>query len=250
MPQVRIEWLYSVESTNAEALSRAAGGETGPLWIVAGQQTGGRGRNGRTWISAPGNLYASLLLSFARSLPNIAQLSLVAGLAVHDGIAGLAQKLPLQLKWPNDLLIGDAKLAGILIEGRMAAGSVAHNVVVGIGVNLAHHPTLEGRRTTSLNAHGVSAQPATALDHVSDAFHHWRDVWAEGAGFAAVRQAWMARAVPVGTPVSVHTGAERLEGRFLGLEADGAMTLGLEAGRQRRISFGDVHIGAPPGADD
>ena len=173
----------------------------------------------------------------------------MAGVAAHAAVAGGAPHLPIRLKWPNDLLFGDAKLAGILIEGRLSPGNAAHHVVVGIGVNLAHHPDLPGRRTASLAALGVDVAPEAALQRLSDAFTYWNAIWAEGAGFAAIRQAWLARAVDVGTPVSVNTGAERLSGRYLGLEADGAMTLQLEAGSLRRISFGDVHIGAPTGAD-
>ena len=250
MSEVPIEWLDSVGSTNAVALARAAKGDHGPLWIAARQQTGGRGRNGRSWSSPPGNLHASLLLTYSRPLASIPQLSLVAGIAAFEGLSKLAPSQPVRLKWPNDLLIGGAKLAGILIEGRLAPGNAAHNVVVGIGVNLAHHPDLEGRQAVSLAALGVLVRPETALDHISDAFNHWRGVWAEGAGFAAVRNAWLARGLELGTPVSVNTGPELLSGRFLGLEADGAMSLGLPAGGNRRIAFGDVHIGAPPGADD
>ena len=246
---IAIEWLDNVGSTNGEAMNRAAAGAIGPLWIAANRQTGGRGRNGRQWESPAGNLYASLLLTFPRPLLGVPQLSLVAGLATHNAVAKLAPAIAARLKWPNDVLIDGAKLAGILIEGRMAAGSAAHNVVVGIGINLAHHPHIEGRRVTSLAAHGVEAAPAEALRQLAGAFALWLGVWSEGAGMSAIRQAWMSRAVAVGTPVSVNTGPELLGGWFAGLDADGAMLLRLETGGQRRITFGDVHIVAPPGAD-
>lgn len=244
-----VEWLGPVGSTNEVALLRAAAGAAGPLWFAASEQTGGRGRSGRDWVSPPGNLYASLLLTYPRALPAIAQLSLVAGLAAHQSVSTLAPALPLRLKWPNDLLIDGAKICGILIEGRMNHDTGAHNVVVGIGINLAHHPDLGSRRATSLAALGVSAQPATALSHLSAAFEHWHDVWDEGNGIAAIRQAWMARTLDLETPVTVNAGPEQIVGRYLGLDADGAMLLGLPQGGQRRITFGDVHIGAPPGAD-
>jgi len=231
------------------AMLRAAAGASGPHWFAASEQTGGRGRSGRNWVSPPGNLYASLLLTYPRALPTIAQLSLVAGLAAHEAVSALAPSLPLRLKWPNDLLVDDAKICGILIEGRMNHDTGAHNVVVGIGINLAHHPDLAGRRTASLAVLGIVALPQDALTHLAAAFEHWRGLWAEGDGMPAIRHAWMERALELDTPVTVHAGPEQLEGRYLGLDADGAMLLGLPQSGQRRITFGDVHIGAPPGAE-
>src|SRR4051794_6211060 len=99
--------LAAIDSTNAEALRRARSGERGPLWITAANQNGGRGRGGKTWVSPPGNLYATLLLT-EPSLPRFApQLAFVAGLAAHDAVAACAPNLApdLQLKWPNDLLL-------------------------------------------------------------------------------------------------------------------------------------------------
>ena len=243
-----IEWLGSVGSTNEEAMLRARRGQRGPLWIAAEEQTAGRGRSGRNWVSRPGNLYASLLLTFSRPLATVPQLSLVAGLAAHEAISRLAPNLPFRLKWPNDVLVDGAKVCGILIEGRMNPQSTAHNVVVGIGVNLAHHPDVAGRPATSLAAFGVPAGPRLALSRLSAAFEHWRKVWDEGEGMPAIREAWLERALAIGLAVSVNTGPERIEGRFQGLDADGAMLLGLPSGDQRRITFGDVHIAAPPGA--
>ena len=242
-----ISWLGTVGSTNEEAFLRAGAGDRGPLWIAASQQTGGRGRSGRHWVSPPGNLYASLLLTYPRPLPTVAQLSLVAGLAAHQTLASLAPAVRFELKWPNDVLCAGAKLCGILIEGRTAPDNAGHNVVVGIGINLAHHPELPGRQTTSLSALGTIAEPTAALDHLVAAFESWRDVWGEGAGMAQIRRAFMARSLPEGTVVSVNAGPEMINGRFAGLDTDGALLVGLPGGGQRRITFGDVHIGTPAG---
>jgi len=244
-----IEWLDSVGSTNEVAFQRAALGERGPLWIAANRQTGGRGRSGRHWVSPPGNLHASLLVTFPRLLPTVPQLSLVAGLAACQTVQHLAPGLIFRLKWPNDVLMDGAKLAGILIEGRMMPGSNAHNVVIGIGINLAHHPELDARRSTSLAALGVSADPPLALECLAGALEHWLAIWAGGEGLPAVREAWMSRALTAGTAVTVNTGREMIEGQFVGLDPDGSMVLRLADGGQRLITFGDVHIGAPPGAD-
>lgn len=241
-----IVWLGTTGSTNEDALARAASGETGPLWIAAAEQTGGRGRSGRHWVSPPGNFYASLLLTYPRLLPTIAQLALVAGIAAQQTLAALAPGLRFDVKWPNDVLCDGAKLCGILIEGRSAPNNAGYNVVVGIGINLAHHPEVPNRRTTSLAALGRTADPQLALTHLSAAFDHWRDVWAEGAGMADIREAWTERALARHTRVSVNAGTERIEGRIAGLDVDGALLLDLPLGGQRRITFGDVQVGASP----
>jgi BirA family biotin operon repressor/biotin-[acetyl-CoA-carboxylase] ligase len=123
-------------STNAEALSLARQGERGPLWVVADRQTAGRGRRGRTWISQPGNLYASLLLTASAPPEHWPELSFVAALAAHDAVVEVAPDLKprLAIKWPNDLVLAGAKFAGILIEGENGG------VAIGIGINCPGHP--------------------------------------------------------------------------------------------------------------
>ena len=127
-------------STNAEALALARTGERGPLWISAKSQSAGRGRRGSPWVSPPGNLYATLLLTEPSAPEQAPQLSFVAALALHDAVAACAPKLgpALKVKWPNDLLVGPAKLAGILIEGE---SDPVFTVAIGIGVNCATHPS-------------------------------------------------------------------------------------------------------------
>ena len=136
---VRHRSYDALGSTNAEALALARAGERGPLWLSATQQTAGRGRRGREWVSEPGNLYATLLLSTPSAADVAPQLSFVAALAVHDAIVACAPALAdrLRLKWPNDVLIGGAKVAGILIE---AESSPVFYVAIGIGVNCVSHP--------------------------------------------------------------------------------------------------------------
>src|SRR5499426_1602908 len=134
---VRLVSHEVLASTNAEALSLATAGERGPLWITAGRQSAGRGRRGRTWTSEAGNLFASLLLTEPALPEHWSELSFVAALAIHDAIADLAPSVRPQLaiKWPNDLLLGEAKFAGILTEAEGAG-----TVVVGIGINCISHP--------------------------------------------------------------------------------------------------------------
>ena len=136
-------------STNAEALALARAGERGPLWVTAARQTAGRGRRGNVWTSEPGNLYASLLLSDAAPAAHLPELCFVVALAVRDAVCAVAPPLAskLKLKWPNDLLLDGAKLAGILIEAESVGGASA--TVAGIGVNCAHYPRDTGYPATA-----------------------------------------------------------------------------------------------------
>ena len=248
-PPYRIVVLDEVDSTNRVAFERAAGGETCPLWIVARRQTAGRGRSGRQWASEPGNLYASLLVQLGCPLGAVPQVSLVAGVAVMDAIKQAlgGREVALRLKWPNDVLIGDAKCAGILAESM--TGSETVSVVIGIGINLAWYPAGLGRLATSLAEQGAHVSPEAMLDKLAPAMQHWLEAWRSGAGFGAIRQAWLDRAGPVGEACSVNTGAERLEGRYLGLDSAGALLMQDKEGRQRSIGFGDVSLMPVPDAE-
>lgn len=142
----------------------------------------------------------------------------------------------LTLKWPNDLLLGGAKLSGILLE---RAGA---HVVVGIGVNVAHHPALADRLTTSLRAAGAAVDAATLLDDLADPFATWLAVWRE-AGMAPVAVRWSERSHPVGTALNVRLPDQTaLDGQFLGLDASGALLLGLADGTRHVIHAGDVFV--------
>jgi BirA family biotin operon repressor/biotin-[acetyl-CoA-carboxylase] ligase len=166
---VRLVEHEVLTSTNAEALSLAQQGERGPLWITAGRQTGGRGRHGRAWLSEPGNLHASLLLTDTAPPEHRPELSFVAALALHDAVAELARDVrgKLALKWPNDLLIDGAKfagIAGILIEGD---GGEEGAAVIGIGVNCISHPTDTEYPATDLAAAGASIGAAALFTALS-----------------------------------------------------------------------------------
>src|SRR3974390_3115925 len=155
-----------VGSTNEEALRRARAGEAGPLWITARTQTAGRGRRGRAWVSEPGNLFATLLLTDPAPPESTPQLSFVAALAVPDALVALAPALAarLALKWPNDVLCDGAKVAGILIE---AEGTRPLVVAVGIGVNCRHHPAGTDHPATDLPAAGVALTPEALFEQLS-----------------------------------------------------------------------------------
>jgi BirA family biotin operon repressor/biotin-[acetyl-CoA-carboxylase] ligase len=237
--------LASVDSTNAEAMRRAVAGERGPVWIMADAQSSGRGRAGRTWSSGAGNLMASLLVTLEAPMAEAYQLALVAGVAAFDAIAEAMPAMPpgLRLKWPNDILIGGAKAGGILIEsttiGHDAGEKRGFSAVVGIGINVSSSPGALDRPATHLAAHESVPAPEVLIGFVAEAAARWLAVWDEGRGFAAVREAWLTRAHPIGERMSVNAGSGRVSGAFLGLDTDGALLLHTDQG-SRRFTFGDV----------
>jgi BirA family transcriptional regulator, biotin operon repressor / biotin---[acetyl-CoA-carboxylase] ligase len=234
--------LDQVGSTNREAFALAEAGETGPLWIMARRQTAGRGRSDRPWVSVPGNLHASLLVQLPDPPGALPQLSLLTGVAVVDAIRQTTGGGPagLRLKWPNDVLIGQAKCAGILIES--ISSRKAATVVIGIGIDLAWHPGDLGRAAADLAQHGCQTPPEAMLGSLSEAMHNWLAAWDGGRGFSAVRQAWLERAGPAGERMTVNTGRNRIEGTFADLDAEGALVICDGHGQRRTVTFGDVTL--------
>lgn len=235
-----------VGSTNQEALRRAKGGHATPLWISANSQTAGRGRSGRSWVSQPGNLFASALMSFSSELRHLPAISLVAGVALHDAIDQICAKagtaFPLLLKWPNDLLCYNQKLAGILVESSADTTSGRHSVVIGFGINLASAPDNVERGATALKEHGLEIAPRDALEFLASSLDHWTGVWQEGRNFSPIRNEWLERGVQTGSRLRINAAhGGPLEGRFAGLDDDGLLLLDL--GHEiRKVSFGDVDI--------
>lgn len=238
----------TIGSTNAEALRLAGLGETGPLWVTAGVQTEGRGRNGRNWVSEKGNLYASLLITLSCPPIIAAQLSLVAGLAVYATLEQLAPSVPLSLKWPNDVLTeGACKLSGILIESMIRPGGGVQ-AVLGHGLNLAKHPVGIDRPATDLRALGVEVTAERALLELSRALQRCLETWDEGMGFGAIRTAWLAASLPIGSGITLRIAGTPESGTFLGLADDGAMLFGAAGAAPRRVTFGDVNVLPAPAA--
>jgi BirA family transcriptional regulator, biotin operon repressor / biotin---[acetyl-CoA-carboxylase] ligase len=236
-----------VGSTNSEALAAARSGEAGPLWVVAAEQTAGRGRRGREWVSAPGNLYASLLLFDAAPPETAPQLAFVTGLAVHDAIAERARDLrdSLALKWPNDVLHAHKKLAGILIESEMAGGKLA--VAIGIGVNCSRHPAQASFPATDIAEAGGKVSPESLLLALTHCMMKRLDQWNRGAGFRAIRADWLNCATGLGGEITVRLPGRELAGYFEGLDASGHLLLRGADGKLQTITAGDVFpVATPP----
>jgi BirA family transcriptional regulator, biotin operon repressor / biotin---[acetyl-CoA-carboxylase] ligase len=221
-----IRTVAQTGSTNDDIAALAREGAPEGLWLRADRQAGGKGRQGRAWQSPPGNLYASTLVRLRPGDPPAPTLALVAAVALHDAVRPHAPAA--QIKWPNDLLIGGAKLAGILLERQDEA------VILGFGVNLAGHPGGLDRPATSLAA---AIAPDAFLTRLAAGFAAWLERW-RADGLAPVRAAWLAAAHPVGTPLL----SGDAPGIFDGLDETGALRLRLADGALRLIHAGDVFL--------
>jgi BirA family transcriptional regulator, biotin operon repressor / biotin---[acetyl-CoA-carboxylase] ligase len=217
-------------STNDEAKRLAAAGAPHGTVIHADEQATGRGRFNRTWFSPPGNLYLSVLLRLELPAERAMELSFVTALTVADTVEALLPKqVKATLKWPNDVLVNEGKIAGILIE------SVDDAQIIGIGVNILEAPRNAPYRTTTLVGAGGIATVDGARDILLESLAKHLSAWSEG-GFEEIRTAWLARAHPIGAPLRASLGGRTEEGLFAGLDEDGAMLLDTAEGRKRIVS--------------
>jgi BirA family biotin operon repressor/biotin-[acetyl-CoA-carboxylase] ligase len=230
----RIRFVERTGSTNSDLLAEPDAPEG--RWLVAARQDQGRGRQNRLWESPTGNFHGSTLIRLQPTDPPAGTLALAAGLALIRAVEAAAPATGLMLKWPNDLLLGPAKLAGILLERQ------EDRVVAGFGVNLSHAPAIEGRNTAALSSVAlVSAEAFAPL--IAAAFARELQRWRDDP--LALTALWLESAHPIGTPLSVHAAAdEKLDGTFAGLAPDGALRLALPGGEERRIHAADVMLGS------
>ncbi|CAB1371063.1 biotin--[acetyl-CoA-carboxylase] ligase [Denitratisoma oestradiolicum] len=237
-----IDAVAECDSSNSRLLERAAAGAPSGTVLVAERQTAGRGRRGRSWISAPADsLTFSLLWRFPHQSDAPAALSLAVGLALVRGLEALGAR-GIGLKWPNDLLIGDSKLAGILVE--LQAGEL-RSAVIGIGLNLRRPNGLSEDVAAAGLDQALAALPTreVVLAALLAALAQTLDAYGS-SGFASLRNEWQARHAWQGLPVRV-SGGEAAEGLCLGVGDDGALNLDTPQGL-RRILAGDVSLRAVP----
>jgi BirA family biotin operon repressor/biotin-[acetyl-CoA-carboxylase] ligase len=221
--------LASVGSTNDEAARLADTGAAEGTVVWSREQTGGRGRRGRHWASPVGNLYTSTILRPACAAPRAAELGFVAALAVADIVPAGRQ---IRLKWPNDVLVGGGKVAGILLESAVGQAGQVEHVVAGIGVNVGFAPQLPDMRYPGA---ALGGSVGAALERLTAALAARLAQW-RGEGFETVRAAWLAQAGPIGAEVDVRLGDELVRGRFAGLDRQGALLLETAAGPRKIVS--------------
>ena len=229
-------------STNADLSARLRAGEM-PLegdWLVADRQSAGHGRQGRDWFDGAGNFMGSTVVRLRPADPAPQTLALVAGLAVHEAISAcLPTPHRAMLKWPNDVMIDGAKLAGILLERE------GDTVIVGIGVNLASAPALPDRQAIALSAFGSPPERDAFAAELARLFALEIERW-RNSGLAPIIARWLDAAHPSGTPLKVsEPGQAALNGVFAGLSVDGALQLRLDDGTTRAIHAGETQIASP-----
>lgn len=236
----------TVGSTNAEAMTLARAGRA-PVWVAARAQTAGRGRRGRQWETARGDLAASFAYVTTADPATAATLGFVAGLALEQALREVAASLSPraarpELKWPNDIVVDGKKLAGILLEADpLAEGRLA--VAVGIGVNVVSAPDGLPYPAVSLAQRGDATTAEELFEALAENFVTWLDTWRDGEGLPAIRKAWMARAAGLGSQVEVDMGTRTLRGRFESLDDRGRLVLRAPTGVATAISAGDVYFG-------
>lgn len=253
-------FFREADSTNRQAASRAAAGAPEGLVIVADYQSAGRGRMGRGWYSPKGaNLYFSIVLRPDVGVAHVPSLPLVAGCAVARTLARLAPDLPVRVKWPNDLLVDNRKLGGILCEMAAEADRVEH-VVVGIGLNVnlrrGRLPRALAATATSLAlATGRTWPRADVLAALLREFEEAYDLWC-AEGLEPFLPELAARDALKGRPVRIQQSAGRVvEGIAAGIQSDGSLLVRQDAGTEVLVYSGDAHLlppekeaGGAPGA--
>ncbi|WP_374651860.1 biotin--[acetyl-CoA-carboxylase] ligase [Dongia sp.] len=242
-PIFRAERIAEIDSTNEALKHRAIAGAEEGLVLRADVQTAGRGRRGRHWVSEAGNLYMSVLLRPAKPPAMAATLGFVVAIALGRLLRALVT-VPVQHKWPNDVLVDGRKISGILLESGGIVGGKVDWLVLGIGVNLHHHPEGGLYPTTDLvAAGGPSLTPDQAMDLLLGEFGPLYEVWLR-SGFGALRADWLAHCSGLGENVVARLEREEIVGRFEDIDPDGTLVLALADGSRRCLAAGDIFMPA------
>jgi BirA family biotin operon repressor/biotin-[acetyl-CoA-carboxylase] ligase len=232
-PAFNLIELLSVGSTNDHAKQLARSGFPAFTAVWAHEQTAGKGRQGNSWLSVPGNLYLSILLRPSATAVQNGQLSFLAAVALADTIKEfMIQPGLISLKWPNDLLLNGKKAAGILLEAE------EDWVVMGIGVNVAGAP--EG--AASLKDFGIATESGQVLDKLIVRVKDLYDLWVKN-GFAPIREQWLRHAYNIGMTIQVRMPHETFSGKFLGIDDAGALEVEMPDGAMRAVCSGEVFAG-------
>ena len=231
--------LDEVDSTNAEA-ARQAPHLSGPTWILAHRQTAGRGRRGRDWTSLKGNFAATLVMRPGGSPSNAALRSFLAANALFEALALYVDRTRLSNKWPNDVLLDNGKIAGILLESSGKAGMVDW-LSIGIGVNLAQAPVLPDVAFPPVSLHDQGGDTVSPEQFLTDlaGFYATEESILERLGFEQIRDRWLRNAARLGEQITARTSTETITGTFDTVDDTGQLVL-ITAKGPRAIPAADV----------
>ena len=230
-----------LDSTNTWLMDKARQGEAGNLWVTCDKQIAGKGSRGRDWVSQNGNLFASILLIEPAPLKNLAQLTFVSSLAVHDAISKFIGErvCEIKLKWPNDVLIDSKKCSGILLESSQCNGLTY--VVIGFGINCNSYPEQTKFPSTSLKEIGIDIDAQSFFLALAETFAIRLKEWNSGINFRETRDSWLENAFGIGRDVTVQVpGKEIQSGCFASIDDSGYMMLELMGGTILKISTADL----------
>jgi BirA family transcriptional regulator, biotin operon repressor / biotin---[acetyl-CoA-carboxylase] ligase len=236
-PPVSLIELESIGSTNDHAKKLAKNGYPAFTVVWAHAQTQGKGRQGNTWLSLPGNLFMTMILRPDKNASVSGQLSFVCAVALAETMKEfLPQNVQISLKWPNDLLLNGKKAAGILLESEMDGVRSVSWIVAGIGVNVAGAP--EG--AVGFQDFGITGVEAgQVLEKLSVRLKSLYDIW-QKKGFDPIRAEWLRYAHNIGATINVRLPKETFTGKFIGIDNAGALQLEMEDGSLRDVSSGEV----------
>jgi len=239
-----LHYFENVDSTNTVGMKLAGEGAAEGTMVLADRQTAGRGRRQRVWQSPPGcNLYFSIILRPVIPMAKAAQITFLAGVAVADTLASVCPE-GVEIKWPNDVLINNRKVCGILSELRTEQGRIEAVLGIGINVNMKKGDFAPEHRqiaTSLLEETGRWHSREDVLCVFCTHFQHWYELFLE-EGFEPLRKAWLSRTGMVGKNVRILFGNEIKEGIVSGLDDDGALLLAASDGALERIIAGDATI--------
>ena len=237
---MRLLEFDEIDSTNLEARRMAENGDFGPLWITAKRQSGGKGRRGREWVSKTGNLFCTGLFPHNGTPASAAQLSFAAALAVHETVSYFRPDADTKIKWPNDVLLGGAKISGILLESGTTNDQIW--VAVGIGINIVSAPDNTEFPAICLTADTPLKQHPYLPDvkkKLFERFEFWLETYNRN-GFEPLRTAWLKNAQGMGGPVTARLPNETIDGTAIGMDKDGALEVKTHCGQTVKIHAGDV----------
>jgi len=241
-PGMSLAAYETVTSTNDEAKFLAVKNSAPEGTVVwAKEQTAGRGRMSRKWESRPGNLYSSIILRPFGSLADAAQIAFLPALAVGEMLKMFTPTSNYSFKWPNDVLLNQKKISGILLESGDWTQTASKWLVTGCGINLIHSPTeTQFPATSILKETEINIPVEEALLAYSSFLFDWYKKW-KISGFSAVREAWLKNAIGFKKSLTVECRGQLFSGHFVGLDPRGALELKTENGI-RIIEAGDVYL--------